>query len=341
MTGKHPRLRSHTRRRANGRVVTYYFYDRRAEGLPDLPLGTDYEKAVARWRDVHERAPLIAGTLEEAFKRWEEECLPLYTNKFTKADFKKYLGKLRLAFGPCLWSDIEVKELKDYLKKRSGKTQANRELSLLSIIWNWARTEGLTRLAWPAAGMERSKWKNKEGVRRFKVTDELFAAVYPHGDQVLQDCMDLSSATAMRLTDCCDILLPRGEVLHLDASKTGKEASFDVNLSQVLPGLLERRRAVKANHLMLLSTPKGRRVSLRMLEDRWNEARRKAAQQAEDAGDAALAALIRRMWLRDMRKYSADLAPNLEAAAELLQHDDKRLTRRHYRTVAVQLKPMR
>ena len=46
MTNKHPRLRSHTRRRKSGKVVTYYFYDRRPEGEPDIPLGTDYEEAL-------------------------------------------------------------------------------------------------------------------------------------------------------------------------------------------------------------------------------------------------------------------------------------------------------
>lgn len=62
-------------------------------------------------------------------------------------------------------------------KARTAKTQSNREMSLLSIIWNWARGEGLTREPWPAAGMERSKWKNKETPRRMVVFDELFARV--------------------------------------------------------------------------------------------------------------------------------------------------------------------
>jgi hypothetical protein len=81
--------------------------------------------------------------------------------------------------------------------------------------------------------------------------------------------MDLSTATGMRLTDCCKILLPRGDVLTLEASKSGKAADFDLSLSAVLRDLIERQRAIKATHLTLRSTPSGRPVTLRMLRDRW------------------------------------------------------------------------
>ncbi len=46
MTNKFPRLRSHVRRRKDGSVVAYYFYDMRHEGKPDVPLGKDYDAAV-------------------------------------------------------------------------------------------------------------------------------------------------------------------------------------------------------------------------------------------------------------------------------------------------------
>lgn len=351
VTGLHPRLRSHSRRRKSGKVVTYYFYDRRIDGEPDIPLGTSYAEAIKRWEQIHLRAPRIAGTLQEAFERWRNERLPLYTNKATRDSFTRQLRRLEPVFGESRWDDVELPHLKGYLKNRSAKTQGNREMSLLSIVWNWARGEGLTRLPFPAAGMERSGWKNKEKPRRFEVTAALFDAVYAHADQVLRDCMDLATATGMRLTDCRTILLPRNDVLHLEASKTGKAADYDLSLSQVLPGLLERRRTVGAGHLMLLSTPTGRPITAGMLRSRWDEARAAAAQAADEAAQTAsgddreqlqhLATQIRAMYLRDMRKRASDLASDLEAAATLLQHDDKRLTATHYRTRAPVLKPVR
>ena len=341
MTGQHPRLRSHSRRRKSGRVVVYYFYDMRPDGKPDVPLGTDFDQALAKWREIHERAPRIAGTLEEAFTDWERDVLPNYSSAETKRGYTKNLRQLRPVFGEATWDQVDLPSLKAYLRPRTAKTQGNREMALLSVIWNWARGEGYTSLPWPAAGMERSRWKNREAAREFEVTPQLFAAVYAEADQVLRDCMDISSATGMRLTDARQVLLPAGDVLRLKANKTGKKADFDLSLSAVLPDLIERRRALKADHLMLLSTPDGRPVSQRMLRDRWDEARQRAAVRAYIANDDELGRSIRAMYLRDMRKMASDLVETDEEAATLLQHGNVALTRRHYRTRATKLKPVR
>ncbi len=341
MIGKHPRLRHHSRKRKSGRVVTYYFYDMRPDGKADIPLGTDFDEALKRWDEIHNRAPRIAGTLEEAFAAWEKDVLPGYDNPETKRSYAKHLRRLRPVFGEATWDQVDLPALKAYLRARSAKTQGNREMAVLSLIWNWARGEGYTAIPWPAAGMERSRWKNVEQPREFEVTPELFAAVYAEADQVLRDCMDIASATGMRLTDARQVLLPAGDLLRLKANKTGKKADFDLSLSTVLPDLIARRRALKARHLMLLSTPDGRPVTQRMLRDRWDEARAAAATKADEADNKALAELIRAMYLRDMRKMASDLVETDEEAAALLQHGSVSLTRKHYRTRAPKLKPAR
>ena len=168
--------------------------------------------------------------------------------------------------------------------------------------------------------------------------------MYDAADQVLRDCMDLATATGMRLTDCRTILLPRDDVLRLKASKTGKLGSFDVDLSAVLPGLLARRRAVQAYHVMLLSTHTGRPVSATMLRDRYETAREAAAAKADQAGQAELATTIRAMFLRNMRNMrsrAADLADDAGAAQRLLQHGSQATTLRHYRTKSEKLNPAR
>jgi len=340
MTGQHPRLRSHSRRRKSGRVVVYYFYDMRPEGKPDVPLGTDFDEALKRWHEIHERAPRIAGTLEEAFDAWEREALPGYTNEHTKRGYAKSLRQLRPVFGPATWDQVDLPALKAYLRARTAKTQGNREMALLSIIWNWSRGEGYTSLPWPASGMERSRWKNTEKPRKVRVLDEVYEAIHAEADQALRDCMDVASATGMRLTDCTTVLMPRGDVLHLEASKTGKEAEWDLSMSEVFPDLLERRRALGADHLMLLSTEDGEPLTLGTLRRRWDTARARAAVRAGLANDDELVEAIRSLYLRDMRKRAAQKAGSLEAAAELLQHDSKRTTERHYGGVR-KLRPVR
>lgn len=342
MTGRYPRLRSQQRKRKSGRVIVYYFYDRRPEGLPSIPLGTDYDEALKRWDEIHNVKPRIAGTLEEAFQAWEQDQddgLLSYDNAETRRGYAKNLRMLRPSFQAATWDSIDLSTLKRYLKLRTAKTQANREMSLLQVVWNYARGEGLTPLPWPAAGMEKSKWKNKEQPRRIKVLDVLWDAIHDEGDQVLRDCMDLASVTGMRLTDCITILLPRGDAMHLEARKTGKEAEWDLSDTEVVPGLIRRRRALDANHLMLLSTPDGRPVTKTMLRYRWDLARERAAVKASIANDEAAVAGIRKLILRDARKRAAQNSASLEDAQKLLQHGDSRTTERHYGAVR-KLRPL-
>lgn len=344
MTNKFPNLRTHTRKRKGGRVVTYYFYDRRKECEPDIPLGTDYDRAIELWNEIRLGGPRIVGTLEQAFAAWEldkETGLLSYANSETRDGYKKCLNKLRPVFGAATWESVEFVHLTGYLRRRSAKTRGNREMAVLQIIWNWARKEGLTAVHWPAAGMERSRWKNPENAREFEVTDDLFEAVYQAGDQVLQDAMDIASATGMRIKDTIQVPLPEDDLLRLTANKTGKKADFDVSLSEVLPGLIKRRRAVRAHHQMLLSTPTGRPVTYTMLRNRWEFAREWAALNAAAAGEMDLATEIRAMILRDMRKRAGDLSESDEAASQLLQHSSVTLTKRHYRTRVTRLKPVR
>lgn len=338
---KYPRLRVHVRKGQNGQRYVYHFYDMRGSGLPDVPLGRDRDDAIARWEELHLKKPRIKGTMEEAFQRWEEEKLTEYTNAETRKGYTQNLKWLRKVFAQATWDATKLVHLVDYLRARKGKTQANREMALLSIIWNNARIWGLTSLPWPAAGMERSKWKNKESAREFEVTDAIFNAVYAEASQMLKDCMDLSTATGMRLNDCRSVLLPVDNILHLKAKKTSKKADFDLSLSQVLPDLLRRRRAVETNALMLLVTQDGYPVHQKDLRREYDKARSKAAAKAREQGDKALATEIEAMVLRDMRSRAADLADDLAGASKLLQHSSEALTSTHYRTKATKLRPVR
>lgn len=335
---KYPGLRSHSWRTKGGEVRTAYYYDRRGTGEPDTPLGTDYAEALKKWHEIHFDQPREAGRLAEAFRRWESEALPLYASATTRRDYALCLTQLRPLFESARWEDVTFPALKAYLRNRSAKTRANRELAVLSIIWRWAQGEGITSVPWPAAGMERSRWKNPEQAREIEVTPELFAAIYEHADQVLRDAMDISSATGLRVTDTRTVVMPSDGILRGRASKTGKAFAIEVATSPTLAPLLERRQSYRASHILLLSTPTGRMVSYLMLRDRWNAARDAAGKDEKYRG---IKEALKRLILRDMRKLAANEAESLEAAAELLQHDDKRLTDKHYRSTVKVVKAVR
>jgi hypothetical protein len=98
---------------------------------------------------------------------------------------------------------------------------------------------------------------------------------------------------AVRLTDCRLVELPPSDILHLEANKTGKEADFDLSLSEVLPGLLKRRREIFAVHPYLLSTPEGQPVSERRLRDWFNLARAQAAKDNPELATRIKAVILR------------------------------------------------
>lgn len=330
----HPRLRSHTRKSKSGKVRVYYFYDMRPDGKADIPLGTDYAEAIEAWTSLHEHKPRTIGRLQEAIDRWRQYELPAYESEETKKGYAKQLRQVEAVLGGMTWDEITLPIMREYLDRREAKTQGNREMSLLSIVWGRARLWGMTRLPWPAQGVK--NWKNPEKPRMFDVTDELFAAVYAEAEPMLRDALDIATATGMRLTDVRTVRLPAGDKLRLKANKTGKAADFDVTLSAVLPDLVRRRRALGADHVMLLSMPDGWPVTKSNLRGAYDRARLAAA-----AKHPALASQIEAMFLRDMRKRASDLSADVDDASALLQHGDTRITELHYRTRVTQLKPVR
>ena len=336
---KYPRLRTKVYKGASGQSYAYYVYDMRPEGKPDIRLGKDFAEALRQWDELHNKKPRTIGRLQEAFTRFKEKELPNYTNSETRKGYAKNLRRIEPVFGQMTWDEITLPILREYLDRRTAKTQGNLEMSLLSLIWSKAAMWGMTRLTWPATGVK--NWKNKEAAREFTVTDELFAAVYAEGDQVLKDCMDIATATGMRLTDARTVRMPVNGVLQVKANKTGKWMEFEVASSPVLTDLVKRREAMKAHSVMLLTKPSGRQVSAAMLWKRWDAARERAAVKAEQTNNPGLAEAIRAMYLRDMRKRSADLAEDLDAASQLLQHDSKALTRKHYRQGPEKLRAVR
>lgn len=336
---KYPRLKTRVRKGKSGQVWVCYYYDMRPEGKTDVALGTDYAKAISQWNELHNNLQVTIGRIEEAFARWADKELPKYESAETKIGYTKNLKMLRPVFGQMSWDEVDLPTLRQYLDLRTAKTQGNREMSFLRIVWGKALLWGMTRLPWPAQGVR--NWKNKENAREYEVTSEMFRAVYARGDQVLRDCMDIASATGMRITDARTVQMPQNGVITHRANKTRKAVQFVVAESPALSAIVARREAQKVHCVMLLCTPTGDQVSWSMLRSRWSLARDSAASCAEVAGNPELGGLIRGMFLRDMRSLAADLAIDIDEASKLLQHSSKSVTQKHYRTRANKLRAVR
>lgn len=176
---------------------------------------------------------------------------------------------------------------------------ANRELALLSDVWNLAREWGYTDLPNPCRGLRR----NTETPRDFYADDEVWRAVYVEGPQEFQDAMDVAYLSGQRPEDVVAISERHivNDGLMVKQGKTGKFLRIELTDAETgmrnqLGHLVDRLRARPVRHrLKLHYTVIGKPLTRPMLRTRFEDARAAAALKAEKAGDTDLAARIRRM----------------------------------------------
>ncbi|MFN9031566.1 MAG: integrase [Betaproteobacteria bacterium] len=307
-------------RDSGGRTLYYY----RGAGAK-IPLGDDLAKALRQWAEL-EAGPLAAidGTFKKVAERYRKDVLPTKGRK-TQLEQDKQLDRLIAVFGAMPVADIRPQDVRAYLDARSAKVLANREIALLSHVYNRAREWGHTAGENPVRGVT----KHKERPRKVYVTDAMFRAVYAQAAPVLQDAMDLAEllghtqqvligATRVHVVDGC---------LEIVRGKTQKPLRFVITAE--LEGVIKRAlgRTRKAASMHLLADDNGQALTYWRLRDLFDEARDKVRGDGTDPARVALAA-----WqFRDLRAKNASDSETLQEAQERLGHESSSVTRRVYR----------
>lgn len=247
------------RARPRGNLIHYYL-DTGANPRREIPLGSDYVQAVAKWAELTSKpAPVASGPvtfLDTVNGRgkvagYRKEALPKKAPR-TQQDNEAELEFLMQFFGdpPAPLEQIEPVHIQQYLdwrierarelaearnaaRKRAdrpelpipqdvGHVRANREKALFSHIWNYARRKGLTKLPNPCAGV---KGHDEDG--RDAVPDEvLVERVLAQADKPLEFAMRLADIIGQRPADVlrCSETDVEGEVpggtLHVRQGKT-------------------------------------------------------------------------------------------------------------------------
>jgi integrase len=274
-----PRLRA--RKQKSGRVCYYYDHgvDRTGKRREE-PLGSEYGLAIKRWAELeHDRSPPAAAvlTFRHVADRYRAEVIPTKAPR-TQKDNIHELGWLLRFFDdpPGPFEEIKPVFVRKYREWRTAKVRANREIALLSHLWNWAREKGYTALPNPCEGVKR----NREDGRDVYVEDDVYRAVYVRADQPLRDALDLAYLTGQRPADTYAMderqITPTG--LRVRQGKTG--AKVEIAVSGELAALLDRIRRRKAG-LTLHSTrlvvdERGLALGRDALRYRFDKARRLA-----------------------------------------------------------------
>lgn len=215
----------------------------------------------------------------------------------TQKDNLLSLKQLRAAFSDAPIDAITPQIIAQYRDKRSGKVRANREISLLSHIYNMAREWGITEKENPAFGVR----KNKERPRDFYAGPEDWDAVYRWAASELRDAMDLAYLTgqrpadvlSMRATDCVNGHLQVAQGKTSKKLRIQLESNGQLNeLGIFLQRLLQQRKERGFLNPYLITTKNGKNVTASMLRLRFDGARKSAAEQASKNQDKVLAEKI-------------------------------------------------
>jgi integrase len=296
-----------------------------------IPLGSDYPKALIKWAELEgEPVPACARLFKQIAEIYRANVVPTKALR-TQRDNRRRVEQPYRGFGE---SDFETiapvdvatyrknryskKKLKEGEKPKLAKTRGNREIALLSDLWNWARDEGYTSAPNPCAGVDR----NKEHGRDRYAHDAEFDAIYAEADEELQDAMDLLLFTAQRPSDV--IKMKRTEIrdgaLPVKQGKTGHKERIEISgdFKVAIDRMLSRPRA--ATGVYLVQDRNGQPLTYWTLEDRFAKARAAAAIKMPSVAD---------IQMRDFRGKAATDVEDLAHAQRLLGHSTRAMTERY------------
>ena len=274
------------------------------------PLGLDRNKALLAWAQLEQTEPdeslTTFGVVAERYKKDE---LPGKAPA-TQVEYTRALKELLPVFGQVKLESIHPKHIRIYLDRRTKKISGNREIAVLSAIFNRAREWGYTRAANPCAGVRR----NAERGRDRYITDEEYRQLHVAADAVLRDAMALAYYTGQRVSDVLKIRRAdiRDGALWIKQGKTSK--TLRIAVEGELRRTIEEITARGVVGIYLLTTPKGERVSYEALHQRFARARTKAGLDLQ---------------FRDLRAKAATDLENLDLAQKLLGHSGREMTE-HY-----------
>lgn len=339
-----PRMIPRRRKRKSGEVYILYMYNGRDENgkRKEISLGTDLNAAKRKWAELDcSPVPVDATMMSSIFDRYIRDILPKKAPG-TQRENMLCFTQLRPVFDLAPIEAIRPAAIASYRDARSAPVRANREIALLSHVFNMAREWGITHAENPCKGVR----KNKEKPRDYYAEEDVWDAVYAIGVPELQAAMDLAYLTGQRPADVIAMAERqiRNDELHVRQGKTKHVLRIRLSIGGArtkLGSLIDRLMAKPVRPMSgeLLCTDAGVPLSAKMIRDRFEDARKSAATKAEENHQRDLAQRIRSFQFRDIRPKAASEIESLEDASALLGHTSQQITKQVYRRAGEVVKP--
>ncbi|KVF68928.1 MULTISPECIES: tyrosine-type recombinase/integrase [Burkholderia cepacia complex] len=327
-----PRMRL----KQTSRGKTYYYYDMGGKPRRWKALGGDFVEALRMYADLEQgnRGKLSLITFRHVAERYVREILPTKARETQRTNIIQ-LSKLYEFFDapPAPIDEIKPVHIRQYLDWRKASPVAgNREIALLSHIFNKAREWGATDRPNPCSGVR----KHRETGRDVYVGDTLYKVVWDQADLPLREAMDLAYLTGQRPADVLklDERDVRDGVLSIKQNKTGTR--LRIQIVGDLAALLDRLTARKIGHnprsTRLIVDERGQPLGRDALRFRFDRARESAGISKEE------------FQFRDLRAKAGtdkEAATDLSGAQALLGHGSQAMTEHYVRKRGVKVAPTR
>ena len=185
------------RRQKSGRV--WYYFDTGEKPRREIPLGDDYVLAVEQWSKLSLHVGPSLKTVGWAITRYLASPDYARLAAGTQADYRFALDQLAEKFADAPLDQVRASHVTLYMEDRARESEhrAQRERSILSMIFRWAMARDWCRYN-PVAAI---KGRRLPGRRSIDISDAQYDAVYEASGQPLRDAIDLAYLTGQRPGD--------------------------------------------------------------------------------------------------------------------------------------------
>ncbi len=213
-------------------------------------LSDDYAEALGMWAKLEARETVpgaTPGTVAAAIARYRGEGLP-QLREATRADYARILDRLDGVFGEMMLEELRPSDVAAYLDRRSAKVAANREVAVLSTVFNHA-----IRWGWCEANPCQGVRRNRERARRRYIGDDEFRRLLEAADEQWRCIIELAYLTALRRGDLLRLRLSdiTDAGLEVEHGKTGARVLYQRTpaLDDVLARARNLRRRTSSMYL--------------------------------------------------------------------------------------------
>lgn len=267
-------------------------------------LSTDRATALRQWADLEARQSVTGGTVGDMLARYERDVVPKKAAR-TQVEYRRQLSTLGKVFGDAAPDAVKPQHIAQYLDSHAHPTAANREIALLSSVYNEAMRWGLADHN-PCRGIRR----NKEKARDRYLEDSELQALRSAAPERIAAIIDLAYLTALRKSD---LLALRLSDLHEDSlrARVGK-TSTEVRIawSPALREAVERAKRLprRVSSMYLLANSQGQPYTVSGFDTEWKKVVQRSGVQDAHFHD------IRAKALTDVqREHGRDAAQALAA----------------------------